>query len=93
MVKLARRIIVHGMVQGVGFRMFVHRIGSRHRLRGDVRNLRDGTVEIVAEGPSDEMEEFIEEVRKGPSMAYVERLEIHEIAPTGRYQNFMIEGF
>ncbi len=93
MVKLARRIIVHGMVQGVGFRMFVHRVGKRHGLTGDVRNLHDGTVEIVAEGPSDGMEEFIEEVREGPSMAYVERLEIHEIAPAGRYQTFTIEGF
>ncbi len=93
MVKLARRIIVHGMVQGVGFRMFVQRMGMRHGLTGDVRNLRDSTVEIVAEGPFDEMEAFIRAVRKGPSMAYVERLEIHEIAPTDRYATFMIEGF
>lgn len=93
MVKIARRIIVHGMVQGVGFRMFVQRTGKRHGLTGDVRNLRDSTVEIVAEGTSGEMEEFIREVRMGPSMAYVERLEIHEIAPAGRYLTFMIEGF
>jgi acylphosphatase len=93
MVKLARRIIVHGMVQGVGFRSFVQRIGKRHGLTGDVCNQRDSTVEIVAEGPSGELEEFIREVRKGPPMAYVERLEIHDIATTDRYPTFMIEGW
>ena len=92
MVKLARRIIVHGMVQGVGFRYFVQRIGKRHGLTGDVRNLPDATVEIVAEGPTGEMEEFVREVRKGPPMAWVERLEIHEIPATNRYPTFMIEG-
>ena len=56
------------------------------------RNLPDATVEIVAEGPTGEMEEFVREVRKGPPMAWVERLEIHEITATNRYLTFMIEG-
>ena len=93
MAKLARRIIVHGMVQGVGFRNFVQRTGRRHGLTGNVNNLPDATVEIVAQGSEDEMEEFVREVRKGPPMAYVERLEIHEIPLTDRYPTFMIEGF
>lgn len=89
----ARRIIVHGMVQGVGFRYFVQRVGKRQGLIGDVRNLPDSTVEIVVEGTPGLIEEFIGEVRKGPSMAYVERLEIHDIAVSGRYRTFMIEGW
>ncbi len=93
MAVLARRIIVHGMVQGVGFRNFVQRIGKRHGLTGNVSNLPDATVEIIAEGPAGEMEEFIREVRKGPPMAYVERLEIHEMPPADCYPTFMIEGF
>ncbi len=92
MVKLARRIIVHGMVQGVGFRYFVQRVGERCGLTGDVRNRPDATVEIVAVGPANAMEEFIREVRKGPALAWVERLEIHEIPATNRYPTFMIEG-
>jgi len=89
----ARRIIVHGMVQGVGFRYFVQRVGKRQGLVGDVRNLPDATVEIVVEGTLGLIEEFIGEVRKGPPMAHVERLEIHDIAVSGRYRTFMIEGW
>jgi acylphosphatase len=89
----ARRIIVHGMVQGVGFRYFVQRAGKRLKLAGDVRNLPDSTVEIFVEGPPRKLEEFIEEVRQGPSMARVERLEIQEIQATGRYSTFMMEGW
>jgi acylphosphatase len=93
MVKLARCIVVYGMVQGVGFRYFVQRVGKRMGLTGDVRNLPDSTVEIVVEGLPGHVEEFIKEVRKGPSMAYIERLDIHDIAATGRYPTFTIEGW
>jgi len=93
MAEQARRIVVHGMVQGVGFRYFVQRIGKRLGLTGDVCNLPDGTVEIVAEGTPEQMEEFVREVRKGPPLAYVKRLDIHEIAVCGRYPTFMVEGW
>ena len=93
MAKLARRIIVHGMVQGVGFRYFVRRVGRRLGLTGNVCNLPDGTVEIVVEGSPELLEEFIGEVRKGPPSAQVERADIHEIAVSGRYPMFLIEGW
>jgi acylphosphatase len=90
---IARRIVVHGMVQGVGFRYFVQRMGKRMGLTGDVRNLQDATVEIVVEGIPGRVDEFLSEVKRGPSMAYVERLEISDIACTGRYPTFTIEGW
>jgi acylphosphatase len=93
MAKQARRITVHGMVQGVGFRFFVQRVGRRLGLTGDVRNLPDWTVEIVVEGNPGPLEEFIREVRRGPPMAHVERLEIHDIAVSGSYSSFSIEGW
>jgi len=93
MAKQARRIIVHGMVQGVGFRYFVRRVANRLELTGDVRNLPDYTVEIVAEGNPQKIEDLIGEVRKGPPSAVVERLEIHDIPVSGRYQTFLIEGW
>ncbi len=93
MASQARRIIVHGMVQGVGFRYFVQRVGKRLGLTGDTRNLPDSTVEIVVEGTPEPVEEFIREVRKGPPAAHVDRLEIHGIAVSGRYPTFMIEGW
>jgi acylphosphatase len=93
MAKQARRIVVHGMVQGVGFRYFVQRLGKRLGLAGDVRNLPDAAVEIVVEGNAGPMDEFMREVKRGPSMAYVDRLEIHEIAAGGRSPTFTIEGW
>ena len=76
MTKQARRIIVRGMVQGVGFRYFVQRVGKQLGLTGDVCNLPDSTVEIIAEGTPAQVAEFIGEVRKGPPRAYVERLDV-----------------
>ncbi len=93
MAKLARRIVVHGRVQGVGFRYFVQRVGKQLRLTGNVCNLPDSTVEIIVEGPAATIEDFIQEVRKGPSMALVERLEIQNASVTDRYPTFMIEGW
>ena len=93
MTKIARRIVVYGMVQGVGFRHFVRRVGKRLSLTGDVRNLPDATVEIVVEGNAGPMDEFIQEVKRGPSMAHVDRLEIHEIVGGGRSPTFTIEGW
>jgi acylphosphatase len=90
---LARLIIVHGMVQGVGFRYFVQRTGSRMGLTGNVRNLADSTVEVVVEGKSGQLNAFTDEVRKGPAMARVDRLEIQEIPVSGCYTTFMIEGW
>jgi len=89
----ARHIVVHGDVQGVGFRYFVQRAAARLGLTGNVRNCPDGTVEIVAEGESDRMADFISEVRRGPRVGRVDRLEIEEIPPGGRYRAFMIEGW
>jgi acylphosphatase len=89
----ARRIMVRGMVQGVGFRYFVQRAGRRLGLTGNVCNLPDSTVEIFVEGSLPKIEEFIAEVRRGPSMARVERLEIEETVPSGRHSNFLIEGW
>jgi len=93
MTKLARRITVYGMVQGVGFRYFVQRVGKRMGLTGDVRNLPDGAVEILAEGSPGRLDEFLEAVRQGPPMAHVERLDVSDIACTGRYPTFLIEGW
>lgn len=93
MANLARRIVVHGRVQGVGFRYYVQRVGKQLGLTGNVCNLPDSTVEIIVEGPAETVEEFIRGVRKGPSIALVERLEIQNTAVTDRYPTFMIEGW
>jgi acylphosphatase len=87
-----RRIVVHGRVQGVGFRYFVRRVGSRLGLGGDVRNCDDGTVEIEVEGDAKLLAAFIREVERGSSAAFVERLEIQDFPVRGR-THFQIEGW
>jgi acylphosphatase len=89
----AKHIVVHGMVQGVGFRWFVQRIGTRLGVTGNVCNLPDSTVEIMVEGDARRIQEFIEAVATGPSLSRVERLEIHDITPSGNYRSFLIEGW
>ena len=93
MVIEAKHIVVHGKVQGVGFRYFAQRTGSRLELAGNVRNCPDLTVEIVVEGESGKVEAFIKAMEKGPSAARVERLEIQDIDPRGDYNAFLIEGW
>ena len=93
MTKQAKHIIVHGRVQGVGFRYFVQKTGSRLGLEGDVRNCPDSTVEIQVVGSAKKIEEFIKLIEKGPTFARVERLEIHDIQAMGSYGSFLIEGW
>lgn len=70
------RVAVHGWVQGVGYRDFVSREAVRHRLKGYVRNSSDGSVEIEAEGPQDELQRFLDLIREGPPMAEVRSVEV-----------------
>jgi len=79
---IRKHFLVSGRVQGVGFRNFVHRQASELGIKGAVRNLKDGRVEILAEGPNDAMAIFEEAVRRGPRLANVTSLHSH-IVPAG----------
>jgi acylphosphatase len=87
---LARRYVVVGRVQGVGFRYFAQAAAAREGLHGWVMNLPDGRVEIIAEGDSDAIERFERHVRQGPPGARVETVEIDEQTPTGRITGFNV---
>jgi len=89
----AKHIVVHGRVQGVGFRYFVQNVGERLGLGGNVRNCDDGSVEIVVEGDLRSLAAFIKEIEKGPSMARITRVEIQDMSATGNYSSFQIEGW
>ena len=89
----AKHIVVHGRVQGVGFRYFVQNVGTRLGLAGNVRNTADGSVEIDVEGEPRSLAVFIKEVEKGPSMARVTRMDIQDTPATGYYSSFQIEGW
>ena len=93
MASQAKRIVVHGRVQGVGFRYFVQNAANRFGLVGDVRNCPDSTVEIVVEGNARKIAEFIDHVQKGPSLARVQRVDVTDIPVQGNYSYFTIEGW
>ena len=86
------RAEVHGRVQGVGFRWFAVRRAGEHGVRGHVRNLADGSVEVVAEGERDALEKFIDDLRAGPRGARVEHVELNWSEGPGRHPGFGIEG-
>ncbi len=89
----AKRIVVHGRVQGVGFRYFAQRVGERLGLCGNVRNRPDSTVEIVVEGEAEKIAEFLRRVEQGPPLAWVQRVEVTDIPVQGTYRSFLIEGW
>ena len=93
MASQAKHIIVHGRVQGVGFRFFVQHVAERLGLCGNVRNCEDGTVEIIVEGNPKRISEFVEQVGKGPPLARVSRLDVHDLHSEGNYSTFEIEGW
>lgn len=79
----AKRFIVRGRVQGVGFRYFAVRAARHAGVFGSVRNLADGSVEAIAEGPVESIDDFRSELQRGPSYGHVERVDEMEIRPTG----------
>lgn len=83
-------VIIHGMVQGVFFRANTRAMGERLGLAGCAVNRPDGTVEAVAEGPREKLEQFVAWCRRGPDMARVARVEVTWGEATGRFRGFHI---
>ena len=89
--KVARRFIISGDVQGVGYRFFAQRAAARHQVVGDVKNLEDGSVEALVEGPLNSVEAFKHDLATGPTLAVVSNVEEINVEPTGSYSLFRIE--
>ncbi len=88
---VARRFIVMGRVQGVGFRYFAIRAARQAGVVGTVRNLPDGTVEAIAEGSTASVAEFRNALERGPSYSQVVRVDEMEMKPSGNYTGFDVE--
>jgi acylphosphatase len=84
------RAIVRGRVQGVGYRDFVETRASALGLKGYVRNLLDGTVETLAEGPKEALDDLLEQLREGPRSARVSAIEVEWRGATGEYADFAV---
>lgn len=88
---VARKFLIRGDVQGVGYRFFAQRAAARHQVVGYVRNLPDGSVESLAEGTAVSVEAFKHDLATGPQWAAVQQVEEIVLEPTGHYVSFLIE--
>jgi acylphosphatase len=89
--KIARRLIVSGLVQGVGFRYFTQRSAARHQVLGYVKNLKDGRVECYVEAEEKNAQEFLNDITAGPTYSRVEDIEETVLEPEGLLTAFRIE--
>ena len=80
--------VVHGRVQGVGFRVFVLRGARKLALRGWVANESGGRLRCVAEGPRNALESLLGELHEGPPSAWVDRVEAWWGPATGEFDAF-----
>jgi acylphosphatase len=85
----ARHVIFIGRVQGVGFRFTALRMAQRHQLTGFVRNLPDGTVEMLAQGPARDIDDCIQDIKEYFG-DYLRETRIQEIPIDPRYKDFRI---
>jgi acylphosphatase len=88
----AKRYVVRGRVQGVGFRWYVEREAHMLGIAGWVRNNHDGSVEVLAQGTRDQLSGLHGRLREGPRAARVDAVEVSEAAPAQGLNSFRIEG-
>ena len=79
--RIVRRYVISGRVQGVGFRYFVQSVAHRESLSGWVRNLDNGRVETAAAGDADAIERFERALREGPPAARVDGVTVDDTFP------------
>jgi acylphosphatase len=91
-VKVAKKYIVSGLVQGVGYRFFAERVANQLGICGYVKNLWDDTVEVYAIGDEASLEEFKRHLAEGPRAARVTGIEESDASVRSRYNRFVIEG-
>jgi len=85
----AKHIIFTGTVQGVGFRFTAQRIASRHQLTGFVRNVPDGTVEMLVQGKPEDIDNCIKDIKESVG-GYIRQTKIEDTPPDPRYTVFKI---
>ena len=89
--RIARRFVISGRVQGVGFRWFTKDVASREGVTGYVRNLPDGRVEALVEGDTDAVTRVERLLRQGPPGARVQTVNVMTEEPGGAYHDFSIQ--
>jgi acylphosphatase len=82
MAEIGKKIKIFGRVQGVGFRQFTVYTAQQLNIQGTVRNLSDGSVECYAKGSKENIENFLQQLHKGPPLAKVIKVEVEDVSPT-----------
>lgn len=90
--KIAKKFLIAGRVQGVGFRYFADRWASQLGICGYVKNLWDGNVEVYAIGDAVAMEELKRHLAEGPRSGRVTAIDDSDAPVDNRYHRFVIEG-
>jgi acylphosphatase len=88
--RVARRFVIGGRVQGVGFRYFTHDVAIREGVTGWVRNLPDGRVEAFVEGDAEAVTRVERAIRQGPRGARVDTVHVDVEDPIESYKTFSI---
>jgi acylphosphatase len=88
--RIRRRFVITGRVQGVGFRWFAHDAAAREGVDGWVRNLPDGRVEAEVEGELESVDRVEAALRRGPAASRVDEVDVDDRAPEGRRTGFSI---
>lgn len=91
--KKAARFVVQGTVQGIFFRQFVKEHADDLKLSGFVRNLEDGTVEVVAEGEDDNLKRLLGFLKTGPAHAQIRNVVVEEKKWSGDFDEFKVLRF
>lgn len=89
-------IIVKGLVQGVGYRYFCYRKAQEYDITGYAKNLIDSSVEVLAEGNKNLVNDFIKELKTGPSNSFVKSVYVEELesgSPENNNTEKMYENF
>jgi acylphosphatase len=88
--RVARRFLISGRVQGVGFRYFTVDVARREGATGWVRNLPDGSVEAFVEGDDEAVTRIERAIRSGPRGARVDTVDVDAEEPSGAYKTFAV---
>lgn len=87
---MKKHIYISGRVQGVGFRQFTRKNAEKLGVTGWVKNLSDGRVEAVFQGPDDKVRELIDRCKEGPISGYVKDIEINDAEENKEHNSFEV---
>lgn len=91
MTKIAKKITVKGMVQGVGYRYYAYTLAKQYEIKGYALNHYNGTLEVLAVGEEMMLNDFIEQLKHGPAKSKVDDLSVEEVKEMPDSQTFEIK--